>query len=164
MKMWNLNSTGKTIAALAAVMSLSLSAAEARSGPFAAMAGTWAGGGRVVLSDGQVERIRCQATGDVDEGGNAMRQHLRCASPSYHFDVQNTVTHRQGTITGNWNESTQNVGGQVTGEASGNLVRARVEGGQFAADVTLASVGNSLNVSLIPRGSQVREVTVTLRR
>jgi hypothetical protein len=163
MATWNFNSTGKTVA-LAALLSFSMSAADARPGPFAAMAGSWSGGGRVVLSDGQVERIRCQATGEVGDGGNAMRQHLRCASPSYHFDVQNEVTHHQGTISGNWNETTQNVGGQVTGAASGNQVRARVEGGQFAADVTLASIGNSLNVSLVPRGSQVREVVVTLRR
>ena len=86
-----------------------------------------ADGGRVVLSDGQVERIRCQATDEVEDGGNAMRQQLRCASPSYHFDVRNTVTHRQG-MTGNWNETTRNVGGQVTGAASRNMVRMRVEG------------------------------------
>src|SRR5206468_4930407 len=132
--------------------------------PFAAMAGTWVGDGRVVLSDGQVERIRCQASDEVAEAGNAMRQHLRCASASYHFDVQNTVTHRQGSVTGNWNETTRNVGGQVVGAASGNVVRARVEAGQFTADVTLAPMGNSMSVLLTPHGSDVREVSVMLRR
>ena len=73
-----------------------------------------------------------------------MRQHLRCASPSYNFDVQDMVTSRRGVISGSWDETTQHIGGQVTGTASGDQVRARVEGGQFAADVTLAPVGNSL--------------------
>jgi len=128
------------------------------------MAGTWAGGGSAVLSDGQVERIRCQATGEVEDGGNAMQQRLRCAGPSYNFNVQNAVTHRQGTIAGNWNETTRNIGGQVSGAAFGNTVRARIEGGQFTADVTLAPKGNSMTVSLMPHGSDVREVSVMLRR
>jgi hypothetical protein len=162
--MWNSKRVAKTFVTVVAALGMAASAANARSGPFASMAGTWAGEGRVVLSDGQVERIRCQATDEVEDGGNAMRQHLRCASASYHFDVQNAVTHRQGMITGNWNETTRNVGGQVTGAASGNTVRARVEAGQFTADVTLAPRGNSLIVSLTPHGSNVQEVSVMLRR
>src|SRR4029077_8590896 len=35
---------------------------HAQSGPFAAMAGRWAGGGTVGLDDGSTERIRCRAT------------------------------------------------------------------------------------------------------
>jgi hypothetical protein len=93
-----------------------------------------------------------------------MRQHLRCASPSYNFDVQDMVTSRRGVISGSWDEATQHIGGQVTGTASGDQVRARVEGGQFAADVTLAPVGNSLSVTLAPRGTDVRQVEVMLRR
>jgi hypothetical protein len=82
-----------------------------------------------------------------------MRQHLRCASPSYNFDVRNRVTSHRGSITGSWNETTHNIGGQVTGTASADRVRARVEGGQFAADVTLAPIGNSLRVTLAPYGT-----------
>jgi hypothetical protein len=164
MKSPNSMTHGKTIAVLAVMLSLTAPAANAASGPFARMAGAWSGDGRVVLSDGQVERIRCRASNDVGGGGDLMRQHLRCASPSYSFDVQNTVTSREGAITGSWNETTHNVGGQVTGTASGDVVRARIEGGEFAADVTLVSTGNTLRVTLVPRGSDVREVTVMLRR
>jgi hypothetical protein len=74
------------------------------------------------------------------------------------------VTSRRGVISGSWDETTQHIGGQVTGTASGDQVRARVEGGQFAADVTLAPVGNSLSVTLAPRGTDVRQVEVMLRR
>ena len=112
MKSPNLMTHGKKIAALAVMLSLTAPAANAASGPFARMAGAWSGDGRVVLSDGQVERIRCRASNDVGGGGDLMRQHLRCASPSYSFDVQNTVTSRRGAITGSWNETTHNVGGQ----------------------------------------------------
>lgn len=154
----------KTIAAVAAMLSLTVSAADASNGPFARLAGTWFGGGRVVLSDGEVERIRCRAEADVGDAGASMRQHLRCASASYNFDVQNNVTANRGVISGNWDETTHNVGGQVSGTASPELIRARVEGGQFAADVTLAPRGNSLRVMLDPQGTDVREVVVMLRR
>jgi hypothetical protein len=155
---------GRTLVLAVALLGLTATAVNAQSGPFVPMAGAWSGDGRVVLSDGQVERIRCRATDDVGNGGELMRQHLRCASPSYNFDVRNTVSAHQGRITGNWDETTRNVGGQVFGDASPNLVRARIEGGQFAADVTLAHRGNSLNIRLAPHGTDVREVTVTLRR
>jgi hypothetical protein len=155
---------GEALALMTAALLGLTTAATAQSGPFELMAGAWSGGGRIVLSDGQVERIRCQATDDVGNGGESMRQHLRCASPSYTFDVQNTVNAHQGQITGNWTETTRNVGGQVFGNASPNLVQARVEGGQFAADVTLAYRGNSLDIRLAPHGTDVREVTVTLRK
>jgi hypothetical protein len=164
MKSWNWRIPGKTIAVLAAMLGLTASAANAESGPFARMAGAWFGGGRVILSDGQVERIRCRARDDVGGGGDLMQQHLRCASPSYNFDVQNRVTAHRGRISGSWDETTQNIGGQVTGIALGDRVRARVEGGQFAADVTLVPMGNALRVTLAPRGSDVREVDVLLRR
>jgi hypothetical protein len=155
---------GKTVAILMAMLGLTVSAANAAYGPFASMAGNWFGGGRVILADGQVENIRCRADNNVSGGGDLMRQHLRCASPSYNFDVQNTVSFRGGEVRGDWAETTHNIGGQLTGTASANLVRAHVQGGQFAADVTLASRRNSLDVTLAPRGTDVREVTVALRR
>lgn len=164
MASWKPRTHGNLIVLLVAMLGLTTSAVNARSGPFAPMAGAWFGGGSVILSDGQVERIRCRATDDVGNGGDLMRQHLRCASPSYSFDVRNKVSFHRGTITGNWDETTRNIGGQVIGTASGDQVRARVEGGQFEADVTLAARGNSLRVTLDPRGTDVREVAVLLRR
>ena len=164
MKSPSLMRHGKTVAVIAGMLTLVAPAANAASGPFARMAGTWFGGGRVILADGEVEPIRCRASADVGGGGDVMRQHLRCASASYNFDVQNMVSYRGGRVTGNWDETTHNIGGQVFGMASPNLLRARVEGGQFAADVTLAPRGNSLDVTLVPHGSDVREVAVALRR
>jgi hypothetical protein len=93
---------GRTLVLAVALLGLTATAVNAQSGPFVPMAGAWSGDGRVVLSDGQVERIRCRATDDVGNGGELMRQHLRCASPSYNFDVRNTVSAHQGRITGNW--------------------------------------------------------------
>lgn len=164
MTTWKPTKPGNLIAVLATVLGLAAPAAAAGAGPFSRMAGVWFGEGRVILSDGQVEHIRCRASDDVGDRGDLMRQHLRCASQDYNFDVQNMVTAHRGRINGNWDETTRNIGGQVFGTASPGSVRARVEGGQFAADVTLAAAGNSLRITLDPHGTDVREVAVMLRR
>jgi hypothetical protein len=155
---------GKSTVAALAIVGWTAHAVNAGSGPLQPLAGTWSGDGRVTLSDGQVERIRCRAEDEVGEAGGTMQQHLRCASPSYNFEVQNNVVARDGRLSGSWNELTNNIAGEITGTASRALVRARVEGGAFAADVTLAARGNSMRVTLDPQGSQVREVAVMLRR
>jgi hypothetical protein len=155
---------GKAIAVSIAVLGLAASTAGAEPGPFARMAGTWLGEGRVILSDGQVERIRCRASGDVGGEGDSMHQRLRCAGASYNFDIRNSVVARQGKVIGNWDETTRNVSGQVTGSVSGGVVRARVDGGQFKADVTLVTTKGSMRVTLIPYGTSVREVSIQLRR
>ena len=63
------------------------------------------------------------------------------------------------TVTDSWNGTTYNIGVQITGTAFAGRVRARVERGQIAADVTLVPMGNSLRVTLAPHGTDVREVT-----
>jgi hypothetical protein len=155
---------GKTMIVAVAMLGMTAGTGYAASGTFSRLAGTWSGGGTVMMSDGQVERIRCRAEADVADHGDSMRQHLRCASDSYNFDIQNEVTARGGEISGNWDESTHNISGQISGTASPERVQARVDGGSFSADVTMVSRGNSLRVTLDPQGSDVRQVEVVLRR
>lgn len=93
-----------------------------------------------------------------------MRQHLRCASASSVFDVQSDVVYRGGAISGVWSETTRNVSGEVSGIVSRGRVSARVSGGLFTADLSLVTIGNSQKVRIIPQGSDVRGVTVSLKR
>src|SRR5437899_9527786 len=79
-------------AGVGAALMLSVSAANAQSGPFAGFDGTWSGTGTVSLSDGSTERIRCKASYKVDGSGRALQQTLRCASDSYKFDLSSNVT------------------------------------------------------------------------
>jgi len=155
---------GKTMVVAAAILGMTAGAANAGSGTLSRLAGSWSGGGTVMMADGQVERIRCRAEADVTDRGDSMRQHLRCASDSYNFDIQDQVTARGGEITGNWDETTHNLNGQISGTASPERVQARVDGGSFSADVVMVPRGNSLRVTLDPQGSDVRQVEVMLRR
>ena len=56
-----------------------------------AMADSWIGGGTLSMADGQQERLRCRAAYNVAGDGEPLRLNIRCASPSYNFDLASDV-------------------------------------------------------------------------
>jgi hypothetical protein len=152
------------IAALGAMLCIPPTSSFARSGAFSNMAGSWFGSGRIYMSDGTNERIRCRARYAVAKGGYVMQQNLLCASPSYRFDINSTVTDDNGRIFGTWSETAHNVTGNVTGIARGGHIQASVNGGEFRARLALITHGNSQMVTIVPNGTDVREVAVALQR
>src|SRR6185369_774794 len=89
------------------------STSYAQSSAFAGMAGTWSGPGTVTLDDGSSERIRCRATYKV--AGASMDMSLTCASDAYRFNLLAAVVAQGGEVTGNWSETSRNVGGSIQG-------------------------------------------------
>jgi hypothetical protein len=136
----------------------------ARTNAFSDTTGSWFGRGRIYLSDATTERIRCRARYAVWEGGQMLHQHLLCASASYRFNINSTVSDREGHIFGTWSEATRNITGSVTGIARNGRILATVNGGGFTARLALLTNGNSQAVTIMPAGSDVREVAVVLRR
>jgi hypothetical protein len=136
----------------------------AQSAPFAGMAGSWSGGGRVDLQDGTSERIRCRASYAVGGGGDTLQQQLRCAGDSYRFEVTSSVASRAGSLSGNWSEMTRNVSGQISGRVAAGRIHARVDAGVFTADLTVHTNGAQQSVSIVPQGTDIRIVAVTMRK
>lgn len=150
---------------LAAALCLIASAALPQSAPFAGMAGSWAGAGRIDMQNGSSERIHCRATYAVGGGGATLHQDLRCASDSYRFNVTSDVQARSGgSVSGTWNEASRGITGSVTGTASGGRIKARVEGGAFSANLTVDTNGRSQGVTIVPVGTDVKGVTVGLSK
>lgn len=164
--------SGPFILAIAVVLSVSATHVHGQqsasaSAPFRNLSGSWAGTGTVTMSDGAKERIRCRANYAVRSGGNALQQDLRCASPSYTFELNSEVLNNAGTISGNWSERTRNTGGTVSGSVLGNgRIRAVVNGAGFSAAVSVTTRGNRQSVQLVPQGQQqdVSRVSISLRR
>lgn len=140
------------------------STASYAAGAFEGMAGYWNGGGQVQLSDGSKERIRCRASYAVAGGGRLLQQTLVCASDSARFDITSNVEESGGRITGTWSEATRNVSGQVSGTAQGGRVNAQVGGPGFSASLSVATRGSSQSVTITPQGSDIRNVSVSLKR
>jgi hypothetical protein len=153
-------------AAVAVTLSLAASSsyAQAASGPFADFEGAWSGTGTISLSNGTNERIRCRASYQITEAGRLLSQDLRCASDSYKFELQTTVAHQGGTISGVWNETTRSVVGSISGRISGNTIRAVATAPAVTANLALETKGNHQSVTIQSPGSEVSEVSITLRR
>ncbi|HYW63586.1 MAG TPA: hypothetical protein VE865_10375 [Bradyrhizobium sp.] len=149
------------LAGIAAALMLSVSAANAQSGPFAGFEGSWSGNGTVSLSDGSTERIRCKADYKVNGSGLGLKQNLHCASDSYKFDLSSDVTSNGDRISGNWSERSRNIFGNLQGTAGGGQIEVFVEASGFAANLTLTTRGNKQTVSISSK-SDIRGVNITM--
>lgn len=151
-------------AALALGLLLTVGAAQAAVGPFAALAGTWAGSGTITMSNGGQEGIRCRASYAVAPGGSNLRLNIRCASDSYNFDLDSDVAHNGGAITGEWRETSRNASGTVSGRAAGDSIQVVARSDLFTASLTLTTRGNHQSVAIRPQGTDVSAVSIALNR
>jgi hypothetical protein len=146
-------------------LTLATGPTEAAMSPFRAMAGSWSGGGVLDMADGQQERLRCRASYDVGGGGEELRLNLRCASPSYNFDLASQVQYRGGEISGEGSEASRNASGTIAGRAVGDRVEAAARGQNFSANLSLTTRGNRQTVSIRPEGeADIRAVSRSLER
>lgn len=143
------------------VTALASTTGHAQSGPFAGMAGTWSGGGSVILDDGSSERIRCRATYRV--GGPRMTMSLTCASDAYKFNLAADVQAEGNVVSGVWSESSRNVNGSLQGRGGGGNFQVIASGPGFNADISMRTSGNRQSVS-IRADSQFRGANITLSR
>ena len=132
--------------------------------PFAAMAGSWSGGGVLSTTDGGEERLRCRASYDVTATGAELRLNLRCASESYNFDLASEVQYRGGAISGSWSESSRNASGTLSGRAAGDRIEAAARGENFSANLSLTTRGGQQTVSIRPQGTNITAVSLSLNR
>src|SRR5258708_37937783 len=132
--------------------------------PFAAMAGSWSGGGVLNTTDGNQERLRCRASYDVDGTGEALRLNLRCASESSNFDLESEVEYRGGAISGQWSEASRNASGTISGRAAGDRIEAAARGDNFSAGLSLTTRGNRQTVSIRPQGTNITAVSLEMAR
>jgi hypothetical protein len=161
----NLAQKGLRTGVLLVGLSLAGTAAYAAVSPFRVMAGSWAGGGTISMSDGQQEPLRCRASYDVDESGAQLHLNLRCASASYNFDLASDVEYRGGAVSGQWTEASRNVSGTLQGRAAGDHIEVAANGQSFAANLSLTTRGNRQTVSIRPEGgSDIRDVSLALAR
>src|SRR5437660_2899237 len=161
---WNVLVTTVALASVLALLPTSSGRAQRAADPFAGMAGSWSGNGIISASSGASERIRCRARYAVLGAGKNLQQDLRCASDSYRFDVSSNVVHEGGAISGTWSETTRNVSGNVSGQARGGQIAARVDGIGFSATLGVATNGNSQSVMIRPSGGEIVAVAIALHR
>jgi len=132
--------------------------------PFAAMAGSWSGGGVISLSGGTRERLRCQASHSYGKDNKSLAMTIRCASDSYKFDLTSDVVDRRGQIFGRWSEASNGVSGSISGRAAGNRISAVAKSDMFTAGILVTTSGNRQSVSITPQGAYITGVQIALSR
>jgi hypothetical protein len=137
--------------------------AHAQLAPFAGLSGSWTGFGKVALSDGSSERLRCRADYRVDPSGARLQQTLKCASDSYKFDLSSEVLSEGSRISGTWSEASRNVSGTLQGRSTGESINLVADTVGFSANLHLTTRGNRQNVS-IESQSDIRSVSITMTR
>ena len=134
---------------------------KAQSGPFAPLAGSWSGGGTVMLDDGSTERIRCRAK--YAPIGPTMEMSLTCASDAYKFNLAASVRAEGSAIAGSWSEASRNISGSLQGRGGGGNYELVASTAGFNANLSLKTSGNKQSVS-IRADSQFRGANVSLSK
>ena len=150
--------------ALAAVLAWPQPASAQSAGPFASFAGSFRGSGVVIGTNGQRERIACRANAVVGRDGRSMTQNIVCASDSYKFDIRSRAAAEGGRVSGEWEETTRGVSGDLSGSISGGHLSGAVSGGNVNATFSLRNSGSRLAFDLRPQGGDVARVDVNLAR
>jgi hypothetical protein len=125
---------------------LSATPGHSQSGPFAGLAGNWAGAGVITLEDGSKERIRCRAVYTV--AGARMAMTLTCASDAYRFQLSADVADQAGTVTGTWSEATRNISGLLQGRGGGGTFEVVASTAGFNANIALRTAGNKQSITM----------------
>ena len=136
----------------------------AATGPFTQLEGRWSGGGTISVSGQGKERIRCKVAYYTTELGRTFQQNMTCASDSYKFVVVSEIYDKGGSISGSWTESTRKANGSVSGRADNTKINATVRGTGFSATISITWSGNSQSVLIRPKGTDVTEVSIALKR
>jgi len=105
--------------------------------PVDKLAGRWIGEGRLGVKDSPSETVKCRVTYFVQEGGNQLKQSIRCASQSGSIDVASTVTHAGGNLSGTWKELTREWSGDITGSVNPNGFKVSVKGENLNANMDI---------------------------
>jgi hypothetical protein len=146
------------------VAALTEPAAPEPAHPFAAIAGSWAGGGVIALTNDIKENLRCRAKHSYAKASSSLTLNIRCSSDNYKFELTSNVVERRGKISGKWSEASYNVSGTISGSVAGNRITAVANGERFTSPITLTTTGNRQTVSLTPERTYVISVHMSLTR
>ena len=138
------------IAAVAALVLLAASGALRAddASPFEKLAGRWVGEGRFGVKDGSTEAVKCRVTYILGASHQELRQTIRCASAGGNVEVQSLVMHRDGAISGTWQELSRDMSGEVTGSVTPRGFRASVRGQSVNANMDIILVNNKQVVEI----------------
>jgi hypothetical protein len=149
------------LALTAIFMSAPGPATQAAGNPFDTLLGSWRGSGQILLSDGRMERLKCNAyyTG----GGSQLGMAIRCQSETSNVEIRSKLSQSGGRITGTWEERTFNAIGTATGQATSDKISLQISGG-VTGSMQVSYSGSRQSVAISTQGIALKSVTIDLTR
>ena len=154
----------RRIAALACALFAFAAGPADAAGPFAQLDGSWSGSGRINLTDGKSEGLKCTAYYTTKGGGAEVGVALRCASASNKVELRAKLASDGGRVSGSWEERTFNASGTVTGQASPTQIKLVINSGGFTGSMAVTTAGKSQVISVSTEGVALKGVSVKLQR
>lgn len=119
-----------------------VSGVAAETSPFAALAGRWVGEGVLGLRDSPTEKVKCRATYFLAEGKDEASQNIRCATAAGSVEIKSVVANTGGVLSGTWQETTRNIGGNLEGKVTPQGFRVQVKSDSIAANMDIIVRGD----------------------
>ena len=161
---WFRGSPMKALGLAAAIVLAAPKPAALAASPFERFLGVWTGGGQIVGTNGHRESMRCRAEYAEAKDGAALSQTIVCASESFKFDIQSYAEASGDSVQGYWRESSHDVSGNMTGRISAGQFVGEFSAPAFSASISLTSNGRTQTVSIHPRGGDISDVRIELKR
>jgi hypothetical protein len=133
-------------------------------GPFRAFIGSWQGAGAITTQDGRREPISCRATYEGGDGDQSLTQSLVCASDSFRLNIQSNATAEGGQLQGQWQETTRNVQGALSGQIVSGDFEGQVSGPGFTAQISIRAGGRRQVVHIAPSAGDIQSVDISLSK
>ena len=154
----------KALGLAAAVVLSAPNPAALAASPFEQFLGDWIGSGQIVGSNGHRESIRCRAEYSEAKNGAALNQTIVCASESFKLDISSYAEASGESVEGYWQEAGRAVSGHMSGRISEGRFVGEISATTFTATVSLISNGRTQTVSIQPRGGDISDVRIELKR
>ena len=127
----------------------------------ATLQGSWSGSGRITLTNGKSERIRCHGSGrQVTQ--NSIEQQFHCASTEKEFDFSTSIQFSGSTARGHW--SAPDKSGTLSGQASTSHMQLHLSSasGSGTLSATIGACSQSLTVT--GWSNKLKSLSVNLKK
>lgn len=141
-----------------------LPAGAENAAPLSVLLGRWVGEGKLGVKDNPPETVKCRVTYIAAEDADHLKQTIRCASGGGSIEVQSSIAHDNGQLSGTWSELTHNIHGDLKGQVTPNGFRVTVQGGELAANMDIIVRNNRQIVEIQFFNSALLGLTLVLNK
>ena len=157
----------RIVPALALLFGLATLLASPKAGavsPWDSLVGYWQGAGKVSLTNGKTERVKCAVSYKTGDNGRSVKQTLRCASADYTISALAELRVSGGAVTGSWEERTYSATGEISGRQAGNVLSLNIKGASFTAALNVATNNCRQSINIAPQGLEVSRISIDLTK